>query len=170
VGLVPDVLIVDGYNFLYNCPELARLKESSLAHARDKLIAELVNYQAYWGGQVIVVFDASRVSGGVESKVKIGGVEVIYSRGGETADNVIEKMVGHLEVGGQVYVATSDQIEQRIILGKGALRVPITELRDNLARARREMCKRGKGTFQTNNLENRLHNDTREVLEKWRRQ
>lgn len=169
-GFVPDVLIVDGYNFLHSWPELVRIKESSLAHARDKIIAELINYQAYWGGKVIVVFDASRVTGAVESKEKIGDVEIIYSREGETADTVIEKMVGNIETEGQVYVATSDQVEQRMILGKGALRIPVAELKDNIEKARREMNRTGTGVFQANALEYRLHNDTRKVLEKWRRQ
>ncbi|NLW07771.1 MAG: NYN domain-containing protein [Clostridia bacterium] len=168
--MLDDVLIVDGYNFLYSCPELVQLKEESLAHARDRLIAELINYQAFWGGQVIVVFDASRVVGATESREKIGGVEVIFSREGETADNVIEKMVANFETRGQVYVATSDYLEQRLILGKGALRIPVTELRDILVRARREMSKRSRGVYQVNSLDSRLHNETRGILEKWRRQ
>ncbi len=76
---MPDVLIVDGYNFLHSWPELIRLKESSFAHARDKLIAELINYQAYWGGRVIVVFDAHRVAGATETREKIDGLRLFIA-------------------------------------------------------------------------------------------
>lgn len=165
-----DVLIIDGYNLLFNWPELMDLKEkSSFAHARDKLIAELINYQAYWGGKVILVFDAFHVSGGMERKEKIGGVEVIYSQAGETADAVIERLVKNLGEQGQVYVATSDAAEQRMILGGGALRLPVAELKDYIEKARREIDKKGKRYTGKNPLDDFLGGETREILEKWRR-
>ncbi|WP_258358941.1 NYN domain-containing protein [Moorella sulfitireducens (nom. illeg.)] len=165
-----DVLIVDGYNFLYSWPDLVRLKEeSSFAHARDKLIAELINYQAYWGGRVIVVFDAHRVSGAVEKKEKIGGVEIIYSPEGETADAVIEKLVRTLDTGGRVYVATSDAAEQSMILGGGALRLPVAELKAYIENARREMDREKQKGIQRNSIDGRLREDTLEILQNWRR-
>ncbi|KYH33714.1 YacP-like NYN domain protein [Moorella mulderi DSM 14980] len=168
---VPEVLIVDGYNFLYSWPELVKLKEeSSFAHARDKLIAELINYQAYWGGQVIIVFDAHKVAGAVEKKEKIGGVEIIYSREGETADAVIEKLVRNLNTQGQVYVATADTAEQCMILGGGALRLPVAELKAYIENAHREMAREGQKALQRNSLDGRLQGETLKVLEKWRRQ
>lgn len=164
-----DVLIVDGYNFLHNWPELTRLKEASFDHARDKLITELINFQAYWGGRVIIVFDAHKVSGATEKREKIGGVEVIYSREGETADAVIERLVGDITEAGQVYVATSDWAEQRMILGKGALRLPARELKVYLEQAREEMARVGKGTHGNGRLDTRIHQATRKILEGWRR-
>ncbi|MDN5325368.1 MAG: uncharacterized protein PWP41_63 [Moorella sp. (in: firmicutes)] len=164
-----DVLIVDGYNLLHNWPELTRLKESSFEHARDKLITELINYQAYWGGKVIVVFDAHKVPGAVEKREKLGGVEVIYSREGETADTVIERLVGDLIATGRVYVATSDWAEQRMILGKGALRLPARELKVNLEQARQEIARASKGNSGNGRLDTRIHRATRKILERWRR-
>lgn len=164
-----DILIIDGYNFLHSWPELVSLKESSLAHARDKLITELVNYQAYWGGQVVIVFDAHKANDTTPRKEKIGSVEVIYTGEGETADMLIEKMVGDYSPGNQVYVATSDGIEQRIILGKGALRIPVTELKDSIEKARKEMTVIANKIFQNNPIEYHLRSDTRKVLENWRR-
>ncbi len=166
---MPDVLIVDGYNFLYSWPELIRLKESSFAHARDKLIAELINYQAYWGGRVIVVFDARRVAGATETREKIDGVEVIYSREGETADAVIEKLVRNITIRGDIYVATSDNAEQQTILAGGALRLPVTELRVYIENARREMNRRATAKPPVNTLDGHLRGETRQALEKWRR-
>ncbi|MDN5345221.1 MAG: uncharacterized protein PWQ18_1335 [Clostridia bacterium] len=167
---VPDVLIVDGYNLLFSLPELVKLKESSFAHARDKLIAELINYQAYWGGQVIVVFDAHRVAGAVEHREGNGGVEVIYSREGETADAVIERLVKNISKEGQVYVATSDGAEQQNVLGSGALRLPVSELRLYIENARREMAQEGGKGQQGNSVGDRLPGDARARLERWRRQ
>lgn len=166
---MPDVLIVDGYNLLYNWPELARLKEASFDHARDKLIRELSNYQAYWGGRVIIVFDAHKVPGATEKRERVGEVEVIYSREGETADTVIEKLVGNINIKGQVYVATSDQAEQRIILGKGALRIPVRELRVYVEQARQEMNRVGQDDAPTGRLDTRIHQAARQILERWRR-
>lgn len=164
------MLIVDGYNFLHGWPELVKLKESSFAHARDKLIAELINYQAYWGGQVIIVFDAHRVPGAVETREKIGGVEVIYSREGETADAVIEKLVRNINTRGRIYVATSDNAEQQMVLGGGALRLPVTELKAYIANARREMERESQKERPGNTLDGHLPRETRRVLENWRRQ
>lgn len=166
---MPDILIVDGYNFLHSLPELVHIKKASLDHARDKLIEELVNYQAYWGGKIIVVFDAYGVQGAVMRREEVGDVEVVYSGEGETADMTIERMIGCLETCGQVFVATSDGVEQRMILGRGALRLPPSELRDNIEKARREMTGLAKGSCRVNVLENRLGDDTRRILEKWRR-
>jgi len=170
VQAVADVLIVDGYNFLHSWPELARLKEASFDHARDRLITELINYQAYWGGRVIVVFDAHKVPGATEKREKVGGVEVIYSREGETADAVIEKLAGNINSRGQIYVATSDQAEQRMILGKGALRLTARELRVYVEQARREMDQAGKGDAAVaSRLDTQIHQTARKILEGWRR-
>lgn len=166
---MPDVLIVDGYNLLHSWPELIKLKESSFAHARDKLIAELVNYQAFWGGQLIVVFDAHRVTGAVETRERVGGVEIVYTREGETADTVIEKLVRNIRTEGQVYVATSDGAEQQMVLGGGALRLPVSELKVYLEKARREMEKEKEKGPPGNSLDARLHSETLKVLENWRR-
>ena len=81
-----DYLIVDGYNIMNGWLELAALKEQSLEHARDKLVEIMGNFQALMGNRVVVVFDAHLVKGSAGNREHVGGVEVIFSREGETAD------------------------------------------------------------------------------------
>jgi len=118
---------------------------------------------------VIVVFDARRVAGATETREKIDGVEVIYSREGETADAVIEKLVRNITIRGDIYVATSDNAEQQTILAGGALRLPVTELRVYIENARREMNRRATAKPPVNTLDGHLRGETRQALEKWRR-
>ncbi len=123
-----DVLIVDGYNIIGSWDELTRLKEKDIGQARDALVEMLAEYQAYKGDRVIVVFDAHFVPGS-QSKLKAFDVEVIYTREKETADECIERLVTKVKnVVNQVYVATSDFTEQRVIFGRGALRKSAREL------------------------------------------
>lgn len=123
-----DVLVVDGYNVIGAWEELKKLKEWDIGQARDRLIEILAEYRAYIGHRIIIVFDALYVKGG-ESKQHKHDVEIIYTKENETADECIEKLVKSLKnVKNQVYVATSDYAEQRMIFGRGALRISAREL------------------------------------------
>jgi len=122
-------LVVDGYNIINAWECLQKLKKESLEHARDRLLEYLAEYQIFQGEKVVVVFDAHLVKGGGEIKEKILGVDVIYTKEGEIADLVIESLVGYLtKQKHQVTVATSDGVEQSIILGQGAYRLSAREL------------------------------------------
>ncbi len=165
-----DYLIVDGYNIIHAWPVLQKLKETSLGHAREKLVDMLSNYAALSGERVVVVFDAHLVKNNPEHTEMVNGVEVIYTQEGETADTVIEKLVGTLPDRASVSVATSDWDEQRIVFGRGAYRLTPREL---LARIKR-LQKEGEQKYHTtapsdSYLENRLVDEIRSVLEKWRR-
>lgn len=123
-----DVLVVDGYNIIGAWDELNHLKLKDMGQARNRLIELLVEYKAFTGNRVIVVFDALYVRG-VESKSLENNVEIIYTRENETADECIERLVKSLKnVRNQVYVATSDYLEQRTIFSRGALRISAREL------------------------------------------
>ncbi|WP_077615901.1 NYN domain-containing protein [Caenibacillus caldisaponilyticus] len=122
------VLLVDAYNIIGAWPELKRLKAIDLAAARDRLIDDMAEFQAYTGWRVILVFDAHFVPG-AETRLKQSQVEIIYTRENETADEKIEKFVSELkDVRTTIYVATSDSIEQWTVFSKGALRKPAREL------------------------------------------
>ena len=96
--------------------------------ARDRLIEQMAEYQAYTGSRVIVVFDAYYVQG-IEKTYKNHKVEVIFTRENETADERIEKMASELNnIKTQIQVATSDFTEQWVIFGQGALRKSAREL------------------------------------------
>lgn len=123
-----EVLLVDGYNIIGAWDELKQLKEKDIGQARDLLIDYMAEYQASTGMHVIVVFDAYEVKG-IETKTKQFEVEVIYTKEKETADECIERLIKKIKnVQTQVYVATSDYAEQRIIFGQGALRKSAREL------------------------------------------
>lgn len=165
-----EYLVVDGYNVINAWPELIALKDISWEHARDRLIDTLANYRAAKGLQVIVVFDAHQVKGGTQKSEVISGVEVIYTGEGETADAVIEKLIGRLPKGSRVSVVTSDWAEQRIVMGKGALRVPAREFYLEVKRMENEMRKYFAGkNKEVSSLDAHLGDNIKAVLEKWRR-
>lgn len=122
------ILMVDGYNIIGAWKELKRLRDVDMAQARDRLIELMAEYQAYSGDRVIVVFDAYDVYG-MESRLEQHNVEVIFTKEKETADECIERLIKSLKnVQNQVYVATSDYIEQHTIFSQGALRKSAREL------------------------------------------
>ncbi len=120
----PEYLLVDGYNIIFAWDELRKLAQDSLEAARTRLIERLRNYQGWRQCPVIVVFDAYKVKGNPGSVEKLGGVSVVYTKEAETADMYIEKAAHDLSRTYRVRVATSDGLEQVIILGGGALRLP----------------------------------------------
>lgn len=166
-----DYLIVDGYNIIYAWPEFKKLKDNSLDHARAKLVEILINYAAISGLKVTVVFDAHMVKGSVERVEQADEVEIIYTQQGETADSVIERLVGNLANQGVVYVATSDWAEQKIIFGRGAYRLTPAELKDQVSRAGKAAEELySQNTPAEDYLENRLLEKVRTELEKRRRE
>ena len=119
----PEYVLVDGYNIIFAWDELRELARDSLNAARERLIERLRNYQGWKQTPVIVVFDAYKVKGNPGSVEKLGGVSVVYTKEAETADMYIEKAAYDLSKRHRVRVATSDALEQMIILGSGALRI-----------------------------------------------
>lgn len=168
--MMAEYLVVDGYNVMYSWPELDKIKESSLEHARDRLIDILANYAALSGEKVVIVFDAYRVKSGLERTEISHGVQVIYTNEGETADSVIERLAGEYAGQGNVHVVTSDWDEQRIAFGRGAYRMTPGELRGKI----KQVSTEGQKPYASNKpgdsyLEHRLERQMREILEHWRR-
>ncbi len=165
-----DYLIVDGYNIIYAWPVLQKLKDTSLGHARSRLVDILTNYAALSGERVIVVFDAHLVKNNQEHSETVDGVEIIYTQEGETADAVIEKLVGTLPDRATVFVATSDWDEQRIVFGRGAYRLTPKELLARIKKLKKEGEQKCQSTTPADSyLENRLVGEIRKALENWRR-
>jgi len=165
-----NILIVDGYNIIGAWDELKRIKEKDLGQARDRLIDILADYQAFTNTQVIVVFDAHYVSG-VASKQKAYKIEVIYTKENETADECIEKLVSiYKNVQTQVYVATSDYMEQRITFGRGALRKSARELLIDIKEIEQQIEQKVEQQLKKKpQLKIALNQDVAERFEKWRR-
>ena len=164
-------LIVDGYNVIYAWPEFDKNRESGLDYARSRLVSILADHSALTGLKVVVVFDAHQIKGGGERTELIDGVEVIYTQQGETADSLIERMVGSFsDDAGPVYVVTSDWAEQVIIFGRGAFRLTPGELHEQVQRVKEESKVHYKQSKPVDGyLENFLLDKVRAKFEQWRR-
>ena len=130
-----EYLLVDGYNIIHAWDELKELARADLSAARKALMDILSNYQGFRKCEVIVVFDAYKVKGNPGSVSKYHNIHVVYTKEAETADNYIEKVTYELGRKYQVRVATSDGVEQLIILGHGALRVSARMFRMEIEQA-----------------------------------
>ena len=121
--IAPEYLLVDGYNIIFAWDELNALSKESLDAARHKLMDILCNYQGFQKCVLILVFDAYRVPGSPGNIEQYHNIHVVYTKEAETADMFIERVTHEIGRNRRVRVATSDGMEQIIILGHGALRV-----------------------------------------------
>lgn len=163
------MLIVDGYNVI----NARRTVEgaSQLADARDRLIDELQNYAGFTAQQVVVVFDAWLSDRTERSEEKRGPVTVVFTKKGETADHYIEhlcenlaQLVEYRQL--ELRVATSDALEQTIVLGRGASRISSRELLREMREASGQADRGLSGDRRRLRIEDRI---SRETLEKLRR-
>ncbi len=129
-----EYLLVDGYNIIYASPEMASLARDDLKAARDTLIDTLVNFQGFRREKVLLVFDAYKVPGGREHVEEKSGLMIIYTKEAETADQYIEKAAHEIAKKYKVTVATSDAIEQVIVMSAGAIRMSASNLLEEIER------------------------------------
>ncbi|MGI6181111.1 MAG: NYN domain-containing protein [Agathobaculum sp.] len=134
-----DYLLVDGYNIIFSWDELHDIAAGDINAAREALVNLLSNYQAVRKCRLIVVFDAYKVKGGVGSIEKRHGLNIVYTKEAETADMYIEQASYDLSRRHRVRVATSDGMEQMIILGHGAERMSANELKWEVEQANRHI-------------------------------
>ena len=134
-----EYLLVDGYNIIFAWEELKELAKIDLKSARDKLMDILCNYQGYKKCVLILVFDAYKVEGGQGAVMKYHNIHVVYTKEAETADQYIEKTVRKIGKHHHVTVATSDALEQVIILGQGAARMSAPGLKEEVELAFAEL-------------------------------
>ena len=125
--ILPECLLVDGYNIIFSWDELNELSKTNLDHARTRLMEMLNNYQGYRKCLLIVVFDAYKIKKNVGSIEKNDNIYVVYTKEAQTADNYIEKVTHDLAQNYRVYVATSDALEQTIVSSRGAMRISARE-------------------------------------------
>lgn len=167
-----EILLVDGYNILNAWPDLKKAAEHSFNDARQQLLDIMQDYQGYKGYRIIVVFDAHLIKGGLEKKETAGEVEIVYTRENETADHYIERWTDGIQKNMHVTVATSDFLQQTIILSRGATRISARELLDQVKLFQREIGRDylEKPKPKSNALENWASPEVKETLERWRRQ
>ena len=139
LGPADDFLLVDGYNILFAWDDLKELSRTSLDTARHVLMNLLCNYQGYRGCTLILVFDAYKVPQGLGAVEKYHNIHIVYTRQAETADQYIERLSFELRGRRRVRVATSDNLEQLIILGHGAERISAQRFHDEVYAAQAEI-------------------------------
>jgi len=118
-----EYLLVDGYNIIFAWDHLKKIAEQDIEDARHKLANSLCNYRGFKKCEIILVFDAYKVKGNVGEISKYHNITVVYTKEAETADMYIEKVTHEIGRKYNVRVATSDGLEQIIILGHGAMRL-----------------------------------------------
>ena len=114
----PDYLIVDGHSVIFAWPELRALHGRRTALARDTLARKLRDYQDWTGVRVAVVFDGKGQS--VDASAEPGEIQIFYSRAGQTADSIIERLASKYGQRHRLVVATSDNLEQETASASGA--------------------------------------------------
>jgi small GTP-binding protein len=136
---VKEYLLVDGYNIIFSWEELKELAMENMDAARHKLMDLLCNYQGFKKCILILVFDAYKVKGNVGEIQEYHNIHVVYTKEAETADEYIEKVTHELAGRHHVTVATSDALEQMIILGQGAVRLSAADLKEEILRTNNQI-------------------------------
>ncbi len=134
-----EYLLVDGYNIIYSWEELSELGKENMDAARLKLMDLLCNYQGFKQCILILVFDAYKVKGGAGAHENYHNIHVVYTKEAETADEYIEKVTQDIAKKHRVTVATSDALEQMIILGQGAIRLSAGDLKEEIYRIKAQI-------------------------------
>lgn len=164
-----EYLFVDGYNIINSWEVLRGLKDGKLAEARNKLIEIMMEYQHYSGIVTTIVFDAHLVKGNCGTVEKHGGLKVIYTKESETADHYIERTLDEIGKVKRVRVATSDWMEQQIVLGRGGTRISARELEMEVFNGKRIIGQKTVKENQKNNfMIGGLDEDSLKKLNRWK--
>jgi uncharacterized protein len=164
-------LLIDGYNIINAWKDIFRPRYEPLEDCRDKLLNILSNFQGYRNINIIVVFDAHMVRNSREKQYIHDNLTVVFTKESETADNYIERFVFRLGNIHRIRVATSDYLEQRMILNNGGIRLSPRELKSEIGLTRDDIKSRNssKGYSKSNMVMSRLDPEMLELLEKIRR-
>lgn len=133
-------LIVDGHSVIFAWPELRALHQRRGAVARGELVRQLTQYQDASGVRVVVVFDGRGAKPGDETEP--GGIQIFYSKSGQTADTIVERLCARHAKEHELTVASDDLMERQTALSFGAATVSSGMLRDLLADAETELSRR----------------------------
>ena len=163
------LLLVDGYNVIgaWDVPKKERLP---IEEARERLVHLIADYAGFSGEEVIVVFDGHYTDRPVRSHQTVHGIQVVFTKHAESADNYIEAQCEAAPKWRHVRVASSDSVEQTIALGRGAVRISsreflmeLTQVR-SVGRVRMQEEKVSRG-----DIFSRLPPHQREIFERMRR-
>ncbi|MAB75276.1 MAG: hypothetical protein CMO47_02305 [Verrucomicrobiales bacterium] len=132
----PSFLLVDGNNIVHAWPDLLKRHRTSPGSAHRELIQALSDYRDWSDDRVVVVFDG--LGNTVDEERVAGGIQIFYTSGGLTADDVIERLAIKYAQTYQITVATDDQAEQDIVVGAGGEALSSVGLKEKIERARRD--------------------------------
>jgi predicted RNA-binding protein with PIN domain len=166
---VKDLLIIDGYNFIFNFFKAGKISSSQIEEIKEKLITDLSAYNSQKDYEIIVVFDAHKGSNIERSSDTHDDIEVVHSRKGETADSVIEELVSKWSPDRRIVVVTSDYSQQKVVFGKNTTRRSSREFGIELEAVRNEITgmvdkekKKTKKAFYP--IEKRIDSKTRKKI------
>lgn len=162
--------MIDGYNVIHAWHMLEKWQDD-MASARDELLSITADYSAYRDVEAILVFDAPSASGAASSEM-LCGVEVVFTGEDETADSYIERTSYRLvREGADVFVVTSDAMEQSVILGAGAYRISAREWKTAIAQVKKQRQEKwqARPLGDRSELAGRLSEEVMEKLEALRR-
>ncbi|NLI65869.1 MAG: NYN domain-containing protein [Tissierellia bacterium] len=168
--LMKEYLFVDGYNIINSWDTLIEKQKNNLEEARDELMEILSEYHHYSGIEIILVFDAHLVKGNAGKKFNYKGIEAVFTKENETADHYIERCLDEIGRKKRIRVATSDWLEQQMVLSRGGTRISARELEVEIFNERR-MIKRHKKLNNTKNdlYLNKLDESILDKLGNWKK-
>lgn len=165
-----EYLLVDGYNIINAWTDTFNLQKESLEDCRDKLLNIMSNYQGFKKINIIVVFDAHLVKGSKEKHESFDNITVVFTKENETADNYIERFVHKMGNLHTVRVATSDYLEQTIVLSNGGIRMSPRELKEEVEKAAKgARLDLSSKPMKANDIMSRIDPELLEKLERFRR-
>lgn len=165
-----EYLFVDGYNIINDWDNLKSISKTNLENARECLIETMSEYKVITGVEVIIVFDAHLVKGSCEKSEKYKGIEVVFTKEHQTADSYIEKTLDKIGKIRRVRVATSDFLEQQVILGRGGTRISSRELKLEIDGLKNRVNRKNESMNINNDINiGKLDDKNRDALLKWKK-
>jgi len=165
---VKPLLLVDGYNVIgaWTVPQREHL---TIEESRDRLIHMIADYAGYSGEEVIVVFDGHYTDRPMSTRIEQYGIQVVFTRHGESADNYIEASCEAAPKWRKVRVATSDAVEQTVTMGRGAVRISSREFLMELSQVRTQGKRTVAAPPSRGDLLTRLTPQQREIFDRMRK-
>lgn len=114
-------ILVDGYSLLHSWPEIAPGKPRYSAAARDELVHHLTLYRDAVGTPITIVFDGANADIRLSTVESTPEVEILYSRAGQTADDIIERVAHRMSSFGEVLAVTDDNAERDTVISVGGM-------------------------------------------------
>ncbi|MEO6847869.1 MAG: NYN domain-containing protein [Chthoniobacterales bacterium] len=119
-------LLVDGHSVIFQWKDLASMHAKKTEHARKHLARILRDFQDTSDYQVVLIFDGRgpRVS---QEHVK-DDIQIFYSKSGQSADAVIERLTAKYAPNHEITVVTDDNLERQTVTTFGGHWISTTQL------------------------------------------